>query len=56
LKLVPKMMLASGSAAARISSAASVTSNSDRFDDPVMLNRIPCAPEMLISRSGLAIA
>ena len=34
LKLVPKMMFASGSAAERISSAASVTSNSDRFDDP----------------------
>ena len=41
LKLVPKMMFASGSAAARISSAASVTSNRLRLDEPVMLNRMP---------------
>src|SRR5207244_507646 len=56
LKLVPKMMLASGSAAARISSAASVTSKRLRVDEPVMLNRIPWAPVMFTSRSGLAIA
>ncbi len=56
LKLVPKMMFASGSAAARISSAASLTSYRVRFDEPVMLNRIPWAPVMLTSRSGLAIA
>ena len=56
LKLVPKMMLASGSAAARISSAASVTSNRLRLDEPVMLNRMPWAPAMSTSRSGLAIA
>ena len=56
LKLVPKMMFASGSAAARISSAASVTSNRLRFDEPVMLKRMPWAPWMLTSSSGLAIA
>ena len=56
LKLVPKMMFASGSAAARISSAASVTSNRARFDEPVMLNRMPWAPVMLTSSSGLAMA
>ena len=56
LKLVPKMMFASGSAAARISSAASVTSNRLRLDEPVMLNRMPWAPAMLTSSSGLAIA
>ena len=56
LKLVPKMMFASGSAAARISSAASVTSKSERFEEPVTLNRMPWAPLMLTSRSGLAMA
>src|SRR5438876_347054 len=56
LKVVPKMMFASGSAAARISSAASVTSKRLRVDEPVMLNRIPWAPVMFTSRSGLAIA
>src|SRR5664280_808842 len=55
-KLAPKMMFASGSAAARISSAASVTSKRVRFDEPEMLNRIPCAPVMFTSRSGLAMA
>ena len=44
LKLVPKMMFASGSAAALISSAASWTSYRLRLVEPVMLNRMPCAP------------
>jgi hypothetical protein len=56
LKLAPKMMFASGSAAARISSAASVTSQRERFEEPVMLKRIPWAPVMFTSSKGLAMA
>ncbi len=56
LKLVPKMMLASGSAASLMASAASWTSNSDRVEDPVMFHRMPWAPLMSTSSSGLAMA
>ena len=41
---VPKMMLASGSAASLITSAASLTSNRPRSLPPVTLNRMPRAP------------
>ncbi len=53
---VPKMMFASGSAASLITSAASLTSNRPRSLPPVTLNRMPRAPVMLTSSSGLMTA
>ncbi len=46
----------SGSAAARISSAASVTSKRVRLEERNVEEETPWAMVMLISRSGLAIA
>src|SRR5437867_3752282 len=48
----PKMMFASGSAAAWMISAASLTSNSARSGPPVIVNSTPRAPSMDCSRSG----
>ena len=52
----PKMMLASGCAAWPMISAASFSSNSPRSDGPLTLSRMPRAPSMLASSSGLEIA
>src|SRR5205807_1566741 len=52
----PKMMLASGSAAAWMISAASFTSKRVRSGPPVMVNRTPRAPSIDCSRSGDMIA
>src|SRR3712207_7078206 len=48
--IAPKMMLASGWAAAETALAASLTSQSDRLWPPVMDSRILRAPSMLVSR------
>ena len=52
----PKMMLASGSAAFWMISAASLTSNRPRSRPPVMLSRMPVAPSIDSSSSGEEIA
>ena len=52
----PKMMLASGCAASATSWAASLISNRPRSLPPEMLSSTPCAPSMLASSSGLAMA
>src|SRR5690606_2070017 len=52
----PKMMLASGSAASAMISAASLTSNSPRLELPVMLSKMPLAPSMDASSKGLDTA
>ena len=56
LMTAPKMMFASGSTASATMAAASLTSNRLRSEPPVMLRRIPFAPSMVVSRSGLLIA
>ncbi len=52
----PKIIFASGCAALLITSAASLTSNSDKSIPPVILKSTPRAPLISISSSGLAIA
>ncbi len=52
----PKMMLASGSAASAITSAASLTSNKPKLELPVMLSNMPLAPSIEASNSGLEMA
>ena len=54
--MAPKMMLASGWAAADTAFAASLTSHSERLSPPVMDRRILRAPSMLVSSSGEATA
>ena len=54
--VAPKIILASGSAACEIISAASFTSVMDKFGPPIMLNKIPLAPSKLTSNNGLLIA
>ena len=53
---VPKMMLASGWATPWMISAASLTSNRPRSLPPAMLSRMPRAPSMDASSSGLEMA
>ncbi len=52
----PKMMLASGCATPWITSAASLTSKSPRSLPPEMLSRMPRAPSMEASSSGVEMA
>ena len=52
----PKMMLASGWATPWMTSAASLTSNRPRSLPPEMLSRMPRAPSMEASSSGLEMA
>ena len=52
----PKMMLASGWATPWMTSAASLTSNRPRSLPPEMLSRMPRAPSMDASSSGLEMA
>ena len=53
---VPKMMLASGWATPWMISAAAFISNRPMLDGPVMLSRMPRAPSIADSSSGLLIA
>ena len=53
---VPKMMLASAWATPWMTSAASLTSNRPRSLPPAMVNRMPRAPSMEASSSGLEMA
>ena len=50
------MILASGSAASEIISAASLTSNSPSEGPPVMFRSTPLAPFIVVYKSGLCIA
>ena len=53
---LPKMMLASGWATPWMISAASLTSNRPRSGPPAMLRRMPLAPSIDASSSGLVMA